>query len=117
MYVTTATPQLIEVKKADSGTTHIKFSPRSPSCGSTNLYRVSGYYVQSRLKNSEWLTVYKKMLKKDEYLKSVEEVAVESYLCEETRMCDYQVTVIYNCPTLGEVKSDVVSRWLDAIGT
>ena len=95
----------------DSLATSVKFSPLSPS-----VYKVNGYYIQSRFKDSEWIEVYRKTLQEDENLPSVEEVLVKSHLCAESRRCEYQVTLCYDYQDIGEVKSEVYVLNSEALG-
>ena len=91
---------------------HIPSLP--PSC--TNLYKVNGYYIQSRFKDAEWVKVYKKVLPSSEDMQLVEEVHVPSHLNDKSRMCEYQVIVCYDYKTVGEVSSDITTQIVDALG-
>ena len=117
VYVT-GKPEILEVRKVDGLTTSVKFSPHAPSLppSCANLYKVNGYYIQSRFKDAEWVRVYKKVLPSSEDLQLVEEVCVPSHLNEKPRICEYRITLCYDCKTIGEVSSDTTTQIVDALG-
>lgn len=105
-----AHPEIVEVKKVDDLATSVKFLPKIPSLSATShLYKVNGYCIQSRFKDSEWVEVHRKMLQEGESLKLEEEVLVQSHLCAEAKRCEYQVVLFYDDQNIGEIASDIIT--------
>ena len=86
----------------DSLTGKLKFAPKQPS--QHDRYRVCRYAVKLKLENAHLMEVYCKIVPQGESLSCEEDVTFPLPLVEQTRMCEYHVTMQY-FDTQQEVRS------------